>query len=207
MAIGDAYITEDELSAYLGVTDNDDATLMTAACVAASQTVEQFCQRQFNKTTTAGARQFEARTPWKVDVDDFHTVTDLVVATDESDSGSWDTTWSSTDYTLVPAGGVELGVTGFPFRQIRAVEARRWPCSTGRFRVQVTAQWGWNAVPGSVTEATKMIAARIFNTKSAPLGVASFTEGIVLRVKEDVPQAAMLLRRYQHPGRTGVLVG
>lgn len=206
MAIGDAYIDKDALKAYLGISDTDDDTLLTSACLAASQRVEQHCQRQFNKESPAAAtaRLFEARTGSILDLDDFYSTTGLVIATDDGDVGTFSTTWDTSDFVLVPVNGTEQGVTGFPYRQVRAVNGRAWPCSTGRFRVQVTARWGWDAVPESVKLATKMVAALIFNMKNSPLGVASFTESGLIRVR-DVPQAAMLLERYQHPGKTGVL--
>lgn len=209
MAFGDAYVDAAALKAYLGITDADDDALLTSACLSASVAVEQFCQRQFNKAASATpeARVFEARSGRRLEVDDFYTATGLIVATDDSDTGSYSTTWTlTTDYVLEPPGGIDLGVASFPFSRIRAVGGRTWPCRSGRYRVQVTATYGWSAVPESVKEATKMIAARIYNTKNAPLGVASFTDSVIIRVREDVPQAAMLLKRYQNPSRTGVLV-
>jgi hypothetical protein len=70
----------------------------------------------------------------------------------------------------------------------------------------VTAQWGWAAVPESVVLATKIVAAFLFNLKNSPLGVASFADNGLIRVR-DVPQAAILLANYQRPDQTGPLVG
>lgn len=204
MAIGDTYIAAADLKAYLGIDDTTDDTLLTSACLAASQRVEQHCQRQFNKAAAATARAFEARSGRILEVDDFYSTDDLVIATDDGDTGTYSTTWDSDDFVLVPVDGVERGIPGFPFREVRAVNGKAWPCSTGRFRVQVTALWGWAEVPESVKLATKMVAALIFNMKNSPLGVASFADTGLIRVR-DVPQAAMLLERYEHPGKTGVL--
>lgn len=205
MALGDPYITSTQLAAYLGVSDSYDDALMGSAVIAATEWVSKHCQRQFNKTTTATARTFVARDAYNCEVDDFHTITNLVIATDDSDTGTYGTTWSSTDYSLRPFNGIEAGMTGFPYRKIVAVESKYFPCPTGRARVQVTAQWGWNAVPESVTLATKIVAAFMFNLKDSPIGVASFGDSGLIRVR-DVPQAVMLLAGYQHPGKTGPLV-
>jgi hypothetical protein len=198
MALGDAYITNTQLKAYLGINDVDDDVLLTAACVGATERVNQHCQRQFNKATTATARTFAACNSYSVDVDDFHTITDLVVKTDTGSDGTYATT--RTDFVLSPSEGVVGGVTGWPFRKVRfisnAIPASEYP------QVQVTAQWGWNAIPESVVLATKIIAALLFNLKDSPLGVAQFGSEGLIRVR-DVPQAAMLLRNYQHPGKTG----
>lgn len=201
MALGDPYITSAQLAAYLGVSDSYDDALMTSASVAATEWVTKHCQRQFNKTTTATARTFVAKDAYICDVDDFHTTTGLVIATDDSDTGTYGTTWSATDYALRPFNGIEASTTGFPYRKIVAVESRYWPCATGRARVQVTAQWGWAAVPESVTLATKIVAAFIFNLKDSPIGIASFGDNGLIRVR-DVPQAVMLLEGYRHPSRT-----
>jgi hypothetical protein len=177
---------------------------MTSACVAATEWVNQHCQRQFNKTTTATARTFVARDSYTVEVDDFHTITDLAVKTDPATDGTYATTLASTDYVLEPLDGIEASMTGFPYRKVRAVGSTLFACSA-RPSVQVTAQWGWNAIPESVTLATKVVAAYLFNLKDSPLGVASFGESGLIRVR-DVPQAAMLLANYCHPAATGPLV-
>lgn len=204
MALGDAYISGDDLGAYLGVTGTANDDLLTAATVSASGWVNRHCGRDFNQTTTATARVYAADDRVRLDVDDFHTITDLVIKTDDDNNGTYETTWTTADYVLEPFNGMENGRTGMPFRQIVAVETLRWPCGS-RPRVQVTAQWGWAAVPGEVEQATLILAAEIFRLKDAPLGVAGFNDFGPVRVRE-VPQVAMLLQQFQHPIRT-VAVG
>lgn len=199
MALGDAYITDPEFRTYLGLDDDGDSTLTTAAATAATAWVEQFTGRQFNKTTAATARVYRADDPCMVRVDDFHTTTDLVIKTDTANNGTYDQTWAATDYVLEPTGGIRLGVSGWPYKEIVAVGDYRFPTVGGRRRVQVTAQWGWNAVPGPVKLATQVVAAFVFNLKNSPLGVASFADSGIIRVR-DVPQAAMLLAAYQDAG-------
>lgn len=202
MALGDPYINAAELAAYIGIDDSYDNALLLSAATAASEWVNKFCQRQFNKTTTATARTYVAGYPTRLEVDDFHTTTDLIVATDTTDTGTYATI---TDYVLQPFNGVEAGMTGFPYRKIVTVDSESFPLPTGRARVRVTAQWGWAAVPESVTLATEIVGGFLFNLKDSPLGVASFGESGIIRVR-DVPQAAMLLTPYQHPAKTGPLV-
>lgn len=205
MALGDAYIDPEELGAYLGIDDSDDDGLLSAACLTATEWVNRYCNRQFNQTDTATARVFSSRDCRTVQVDDFYTTTGLVIATDTGNDGTYGTTWATTDYVLEPFDGVESGMTGFPFRKIVAVESARWPARTGRARVQVTAKWGWAAVPASVTQATLILAGLLHNLKDSPLGVTSFSDAGIIRVR-DVPQVAMLLDHYAHPATTGPLV-
>jgi hypothetical protein len=205
MALGDAYCTNTTLKAYLGIPSSDtaDDTLLTSACVAASAWVNNACQRDFNKTTTASARVYRADNSCAVDVDDFHTITDLVVKLDTGADGLYGTT--TTSYTLEPSGGYVGGVTGIPYRRVRFVRGVTIPFSEYP-QVQVTAQWGWNAIPEPVTLASKIVAAYLFNLKDSPFGIASFGDNGLIRLRTDVPQAAMLLQNYERPGRTGAFL-
>jgi hypothetical protein len=69
--------------------------------------------------------------------------------------------------------------------------------------LQVTARWGWSAVPPAVTEATLILAEELAKLKDAPFGVSGWTEFGVMRVRDN-PFAARLLNPYR---RNAVLVG
>jgi hypothetical protein len=206
MALGDPYITKAQLAAYLNIGDAVDDLLLDSARTAATEWVRDHTQRDFNKTTSATARQFASTSPARCQVDDFHTITDLVIKTDDGGTGTYAQTWAAADYVLEPYDGVVGAIAGVPFRTVVAVAGRTFPRgTTGRPNVQVTAQWGWTAIPESVVLATKIVAAYVFNLKDSPLGVASFGDSGIIRVR-DVPQAAMLLKNYCHPARTGSLL-
>jgi hypothetical protein len=152
VALGDPYATPAQLETRLGRADDGR---YTNALAAATNHVNGFCRRQFNKTTTAAARTFEVVDACTAIVDDFHTVTDLVIKTDDNDDATFETTWVAADYELEPFGGVVDGETGWPFYWVKAVGSKRFPTSSRRKAVlQVTAQWGWAAVPPLVVEAT-----------------------------------------------------
>lgn len=153
MALGDPYATTPELEARLG---SDPSWSHPQLLDAASRRVEQFCHRQFNKTATATARTFRPVDDGLTIVDDFHTVTGLVVAVDGDGDGVFETVWTTADYQLEPANGVVGGEAGWPFWLLRAVN-RSFPWRT-RNTVSVTAQWGWLAVPEGVREATLAVA-------------------------------------------------
>lgn len=195
MALGDDYITLAELKDRLDINDVEDDTVLNAAITAASRGVDHFCRRQFNKTTTASARTYYPSHSRLAIVHDFHTTTDLVVKTDTSDDGTFDTTWASTEFQLEPLNGIVDGVEGFPFWKVRAVDSELFH-SAHRATVQVTAQWGWNAVPGSVKEATFIIAQDLAKLKDTAFGVGGFAEFGRIRAKEN-PHAAMQLMPYR----------
>lgn len=161
MALGDPYITVADLEAFLGKTDDGRFTQIIDA---ASRDVELFCHRQFNQATLATARTYRPIDSVLVFVDDFHTTTGLVVETDDDNDGTFETTW--TDEFEVGPDDVVSGVEGWPFWQLVAVTSRSWPVRRRR-SVQVTAEWGWAAVPSGIKEATLAVAA-VLESKDQP---------------------------------------
>jgi hypothetical protein len=79
-----------------------------------------------------------------------------------------------------------------------------WPAYCVRRAVQITALWGWSAVPDPVKQATLIIAAEQWKLKDAPFGVAGFGEFGPIRVRDN-PMAASLLARYRHPVTAAVI--
>lgn len=183
MALGDSYATAAELKTRLDIDDTDDDTRLGEALSTASREIEAWCGRQFNKTTTASARVYAPRTDGLLFVDDFHTTTDLVIGTDNGDDGTYETTWSAGDYVLEPRNGIVNGQTGWPYWRIAATGNRWWPLAHHRPSAQVTAQWGWTAVPAAVKEACMISAAELFKMGDAPFGVAGFGEFGPVRVR------------------------
>lgn len=209
MAIGDPYATLADLKDRLGdISDAEDDDILNGALASASDGVEDFTRRQFNKETVASARVYYPVGFRIAHVDDFHTDTDLVIATDESGDGSFSTTWSGSDFQLEPLNGMRGGQPGWPFWHIRAVGDRRFPLND-RAALQVTAQWGWGAVPDQVREATLILAEDLAKLKDTPFGVGGFGDFGRIRAREN-PHVIMRLKRYRRdrritPGR--VVVG
>jgi hypothetical protein len=63
----------------------------------------------------------------------------------------------------------------------------------------VTAKWGWAAVPDDVEQACRILVARFFKVREAPLGVAGFGDLGLIRVRDD-PTALGLLQPYPRLG-------
>lgn len=199
MALGDLYASLADLKTRLDITDTTDDDRLTDALTAASREIEQWCGRQFNDVGSTSVRTFRPRTCEVVAVDDFSTTMGLVVKTDANDDGTYETTWASSDYELEPLDGVVAGSTGWPYYQIRAVGSYLFPVGARRAVVQVTAQWGWSAVPSAVREACLIAAAELFKVGDAPFGVAGYGEFGPVRVRLN-SRAMQLLAPYQrHP--------
>jgi hypothetical protein len=191
------YITIAELKASLGITDSVDDTALTRALTFASRAVDKHCRRRFTLDGSATARTFKVN-DWRcLYVDDFSTLTGLIVATDDNGDGTFETTWTiTTDYLAGPFNNL---VDGRALTKIEAVGGRSFPRGL-RPGVQITAKWGWPAVPEEVKQATLLIAARLFRRKDSPSGVAGSGEFGVVRVSRyEDPDACMLLADFIRP--------
>jgi hypothetical protein len=206
VALGDPYTTVDQLKSYLQIADTVDDAELEDALATATREIETHCDRQFNDSGSATARVFHPDSMCLTPVDDFHTTAGLIVRTDSGGDGSYATTWDAADYQLEPLNGIMDGLPGWPYNKIRAVSSKYFPtCHRGahdrrvtarRASVEVTATWGWAAVPDPVRQACLILAAETFKLRSAPFGVAGFGEYGVVRVREN-PKVCSLLKPYE----------
>jgi hypothetical protein len=155
------YLTTDELKDYVRVGDSTDNVELGLAIAAASRAVDNHCHRQFGLTATAEERTY---TPvwdrhlgrWLVDVDDFQTAVGFEIEQDGV---------ALTGYTSEPVNAPQKGQPWvrltFPTGSL-----------TTATDVQVTAQWGWTAVPTPVKLATALQAHRFASRRNSPFGVA-----------------------------------
>lgn len=202
MALGDPYATLADLKTRLGLTsDNTRDAALTSALASVSRGIERFCGRQFNDAGTATARVYRPRDQVVVEVDDFSTTTGLIVKVDTTDGGTYPTTIASTGFQTEPENGIVDGESGWPFYRLRAMWGTVWPTWTRRTSVQVTAQWGWAAVPAPVREACLVLAEETFSLKDAPFGVAGYADYGPIRVRQN-PIARGMLAPY---ARTALL--
>lgn len=187
MALGDSYATLVELKARLNISDSSDDAGLASALAVASRGIESCCRRQFNDAGSATARLFHPDSARLAKVDDFSTTTGLVVESDTSGDGTFETTWASAEYELQPLNGVVDGVSGWPYWKIRAAgtTGRYFPCTRARATVRVTARWGWTAVPAPVKEGTLILAEDIFKLKDSPFGAGGYGEYGRIRAREN----------------------
>jgi len=199
LAIGDPYATLAQLKLRLNITDTNDDAALTNALAAASQDIEGAMGRQFNDAGSVTARVYYPDSLTVVEVDDFSTSTGLIYAQDFNNAGSYATIVAAANYQLEPLNGIVDGSIGWPFNRIRMIQTWNplWYTSIGdpRTSIQVTARWGWTAVPAAVVEACLMLAEETFKMKDAPYGVAGFSQYGAVRVREN-PKVMALLNRY-----------
>lgn len=197
MSITNGYCTLDDLKAEMRITVNDltDDARMETAIAAASRQIDAYCGRRFWQDATVVAREFTPDGNLCVDVDDISTATGLVVKLDDSDDGTFETTVS--DYRLMPRNAAaETPVRPYTAIELRADSPVFFP--TGYPSVQVTARFGWPAVPDDVTKACLIQSAMLFKSADAVFGVTEFANsGVAMRVRSSLnPIAEALLEPY-----------
>lgn len=203
MAIANGYATLAELREHMG----DTSTTLTAAVAeraieAASRAIDRHCGRWFYQEAATSVRVYrpeDAHTAW---VDDISTQTGLVVKTDTTGDGTYATTWASTDYQLEPTNAdvVGAGTTVQPYAwwRIVAIDRYTFPSSTRRPTLQVTARFGWSAVPDDVQLACLIKSSALFERRNSPQGVAGFGDMGVVRISRfGDPDVVELLAPYQ----------
>lgn len=165
------------------------------------------CNRRFDKDTVASARQFYAVSTDQVYIDDAVSIT--TVKADVGDSGTYDQTWTTADWDPEPLNGVgPNGVSGWPVTSIRSVGmSLRFPIWGRRPQIEVTAVWGWPAVPAPIRTATLQLADRLFRLSDAGLGIIASDEVLgVVRVSRQIAGWADLIAPYGAYGAAGAFV-
>ena len=195
MAITNGYCTLAEVKAALRITDNIDDTLLENAVEAASRRIDGECSRRFYIDGTTSARTYAANRSAFVFVDDIATTTGLVVKVDDTFSGSYSTTLTvGTDYQTEP---MNAAAQNEPITLLRALNTGFPVENNGRALIEVTAKWGWPAIPDAIREATVLLAARQFKRLDSPLGVAGFGDLGAIVVRRIDPDVAAMVAPYK----------
>jgi hypothetical protein len=202
MPITNGYATRNQVKAALriGTADTLDDDLIDNCVGAASRLIDGYCNRRFWQTGTAEARVYQAEDSFYCSIDDI-AGTALTLKTSTQADGTFDLTWSRSDYQLEPLNGNLDGLT-WSYDKIRAVGDYLFPTVNANYGeqalVQVTAIFGWPSVPEPVTQATIIQASRIFKRYDSPLGVVGFGDLGQIRVSRYLdPDMAQLVEPYR----------
>jgi hypothetical protein len=204
----DVYATVAELNVQLGLHDAIDDEIAEACLLAVSRSVDDYCGRRFWQDSAVQTRRYRVDDPYLAWVDDISTTDGLVIATGDGD-GTFATTWASTDYELEPYNANAFQAedrtsAAHAWWRIAAVDRYTFLVSERRRTLQVTAKFGWSAVPPAVKRAALIKAARLFKRKDAPFGALGFdTDGIRISRWED-PDVVLLLEPLRRVGMAAV---
>jgi hypothetical protein len=177
--------------------DDDGTVLPTAlaerAINATSRAIDLFCGRRFWIDSTVQTRVYRPEFGDLAWIDDIATITGLVVKTDTAGDGTYATTWASTDYELQPLNADANG-QAYCWTRIGAVDRYLFPTSGRVAPLQVTAKFGWSAIPDGVEQACIIRAAAIFKRRESISGVAGFDGFGAVRIsRQRDPDVAALL--------------
>jgi hypothetical protein len=177
VAVDDAYISAEDFRARISKTIVADDDMLDELLAGVSRLIDRECGRFFNQDAEAVVRHYDGNGQARLYIDDVATATDLVVKVDlDGDhefDGADETLTVGTHFWLGPANAA-LGSEAGPYRYLELVP------NNGRLSVwperpraaQVTAIFGWPAVPGAIVEATVMIAREIADLEQAGMTAA-----------------------------------
>lgn len=186
-----AYITADDIRNNVqsgAVETSAHDGMYSDIADAVSEAIDEYCFRTFTVPSSATARTFKpTRDLLEVDeLDDIANATNLAVAIDTQESGSYTATTDFVYDTNRDGMVTAIRSTGtFPWSRIRPKT------------VQVTARWGWPATPAPVERAALIWAIRLVNRRSTPTGVVGFGEFGGVRLTTIDPDVKSLLAPYR----------
>ena len=191
------YVALSTLKSALGITGSTDDDFLNLAIDAAEQGIDDLCGRVFTAAGSTSARTYRA-SPYLAVTDDISTLTGLVVKTDTAADGTFDTTWASTDYQVEPLNNITKGRS---VNNLRAIGSYTFPVyGDGQVSVEVTAKWGWPAVPDPVKQSALMLSSRLYGRKASPMGVIGVGDFGPVRISRSDPDVAFLLMDYKRAG-------
>ena len=192
-----AYTSQALVKAYLGIPSatSSENTAIDNAIAAADAEIDQITGRTFVVPSGATAKTFIPYDDYTLYVSDVAQLTGLIVKEDTSLDGTYDTTLTITTDYVVDGNSA-------PYRVIKRVNGDMWPRDRyGRPTVEVTAFYGYGmAVPDQIAQCALVIAARLYQRRSSPLGfqAGSIDVGFV-RISRTDPEVIALLRGLKIP--------
>lgn len=178
MAVTDPYATPQQYRAIVSKSDTGDDGEIAADILAVSRYVDRCLGRFFTKDAAAVTRVFtlphslrnrsatvpygwaESENPYvgsgwsrSIEVDDMAAAPTSVILDLDRDGLFDDAAWALTDYELWPLNAAK----GPEPRPYTSLVVPSWSLQAGfpiGARIQITAQWGWPAVPPAIVRAT-----------------------------------------------------
>lgn len=196
MAVTNGYITLANLKTYLKIDDQVEDALLEQIIESASRSIDRIANRRFYLDAQASARTYRPIGNLRVQVDDFGTTSGLVVKTDPDSTGNYGTTFTlNQDYIVEPTNAL---AKGRPLTTITIVgptafslPVNYWP------QVQVTARWGWPAVPDDIEQATYILSADLYKRKDSIGGVLGLSELGAIRMSPLGRDITAMVRAYK----------
>lgn len=172
--------------------------LIEACLAAASRQIDDKTGRRFWIDDAASARLFTPRgRVVSTDDGEMLLIDDLSAAPTLVEHGA------GSSYNTVAADGYLTGPDNATVRGVAITSLTRtgsgWQSGLGQ-RVRVTGIWGWPTVPDPITQATLILATRLFKRKDSPEGVMGSADFGFIRMGRTDPDVQALIDPYILPG-------
>lgn len=203
MSITNGYVHLAEIRGELGITDATDMTddsRLENAVEAASRAIDNECGQRFYLDSTATARYYTAEDSDYLRIHPVGLVTSFAIATDEDGDRTYETTWASTDYDMLPDNA---SADGRPWTALQTTPNGQHGFPGLRRGVKVTAFWGWPSVPAAIKRATMIQAVRLYKRRDAVFGQTGSPETGVMTLPALDPDVKRLIAPYRVVGIGG----
>ncbi len=122
--------------------------------------------------------------------------TDVTIAVDTNGDGTYDLTWDTDSFFLEPLNAMHAGLENWPATAIVAdTTLQLFPIFSSTYlrpQIQVTAKWGWPAIPSTIKSVALMTALDLLKMKDAPFGIAGFSEYGPIRARANAKVRELL---------------
>ena len=190
MSISAAYASPAEYRRVVGMTDAGLDTDIASDLAAVSRYLDGEMRRFFTRDAAPVVRIFSPAHDGKnLSINDMSDPPSLV-RVDTAGNGTFATTLATTHYILLPLNAL-LDPEPWPFTSIQLTELSPVGAFAVNQRVEITARWGWPAVPEAIRRATIHITAILrLETPRATKRVAELGDTV-----ETSPQAQNIVRQ------------
>ena len=148
-------------------TDHEDDPSLERVIEATSRAIDNITGRRFYAADET--RYYTATDTTEIQVDDLLSVTTL--KTDENGDRTYEYTWATTDYDLMP---YNAALKGWPYQWIEISVFPDYYFPLTRKGVEIAGSWGFSsATPADIVEACLLGSHRYMKRTSTPLGVSA----------------------------------
>jgi hypothetical protein len=155
LAVVNGYITEDELIARLDenteITETAaEKTSMDSIINAVSRMIDRYCGRRFFLTTET--KKFTPEHPSYLNIPDLMSLTSL--KTDEDMDYTYEYTWTTSDYSLLPYNAQSYATELMPYNRIEIKYNSNYYFPTNKESTQIIGSWGYCIATTGTADAT-----------------------------------------------------
>jgi len=203
-ATANVYVTMAEMKGSMGLdqSDTQDDEDILDGILSASRWIDGYTERHFFRMTDT--RTVVANDRYCLELGPFIDLLSITnIKTDENADGTFETSWSASDYQLLTEDGtpnINAAPESKPYTEIKAVGTRLFPVTYTPLRrtnlVQIEGVWGWPMIPDAVRRASRLLAVEHFKLKDAPFGASGIADLGIVRIRQN-PKARELLQPYR----------